>query len=100
MIMQLEGPRSMLTSVLSALLLVSQLNLLSASAQPPDPAYTTPGPCGVREMLVSPLQLPSETGCGYHCALEVHMHAPAYTSGTSCPGAPYPVVVFFSGFQV
>eukprot|EP00878_Enallax_costatus_P014916 GHUV01015616.1.p1 GENE.GHUV01015616.1~~GHUV01015616.1.p1 ORF type:complete len:207 (+),score=36.50 GHUV01015616.1:294-914(+) len=91
----------MRNAVLGTLLLVSQFSVVLVAAYEPSPDYTTPGPCAVQNVPTTPLQLPAESGCGYHCTLDVHIHAPtAVASVTGCPVGPYPVVVFFNGFQL
>lgn len=90
-----------MNAVLGMLLLVSQFSVITVAVYTPSPDYTNPGPCAVQEMSIPPLQLPTESNCTYHCTLYGHVHAPqANSAGAGCPAGPYPVVVFFSGFQV
>eukprot|EP00879_Flechtneria_rotunda_P006747 GHRR01007090.1.p1 GENE.GHRR01007090.1~~GHRR01007090.1.p1 ORF type:complete len:439 (+),score=98.21 GHRR01007090.1:128-1318(+) len=73
------------------------LLLLSCLAAAQD--YTAFGPCGVVK-ITTPLQLPEGSECGSSCTLDVQIHIPVAGAGAGCSAAPYPVVLFFSGFQL
>ena len=61
--------------------------------------YTIEGPCPTFTTRFH-VQLPPESDCN-HCNVAVTVTAPITASpSTSCPQSPYPLVSFFSGFQV
>lgn len=72
--------------------------------------YHEAGPCAVLRTSVM-VELPEESECGSECTLDVQVHLPDPSSHAaegletlavpgSCPPPPWPLVIFYSGFQV
>jgi hypothetical protein len=65
--------------------------------------YTQAGPCAVQKVAAGPQIMPKETGCKLQaCLLKVMVTLPraVQAAGSKCPAGPFPIVFFYSAFQV